>query len=297
MKILKETYQNSKPVGKLLFVFGLMILLMIISAFIGIVAAKIIYQIDFGGGLNIDVSNTTANTISALKLIQLIQSSMVFILLPLFIIYLEEEKISAPVPHKIQFQTALLSILALISLIPFINYLGYLNSKISFPQWVFDAEEKNKGITELFLSNNNWYQFIYSAIIVAIIPGIGEELLFRRVIQHYLQKWFSNHHAAIWLAAILFSALHMQFLGFFPRLFLGAFLGYLYYHSENIVLPILCHFANNFLALIAAFFIEEKRIYEKIENFGTSHNDLFFVLIGLVPSIVLFYQFYKKPAN
>ena len=54
----------------------------------------------------------------------------------------------------------------------------------------------------------------------------------------------------IWTAAILFSAFHLQFYGFFPRMLLGAYFGYLLYWSHSIWLPIFAHFINNAIAVI-----------------------------------------------
>ena len=65
-------------------------------------------------------------------------------------------------------------------------------------------------------------------LVIAVIPAIGEETLFRGVLQRNLTIWTKNPHVGIWLAAALFSAIHVQFLGFFPRMLLGALFGYLY---------------------------------------------------------------------
>ena len=87
---------------------------------------------------------------------------------------------------------------------------------------------------------------------VAMIPAIGEELLFRGVLQKQLIKGLGNAHVAIILTAVIFSAFHLQFLGFFSRALLGMLFGYLYYWSKNMWYPILTHFTNNGLALLLA---------------------------------------------
>ena len=63
-------------------------------------------------------------------------------------------------------------------------------------------------------------------------------------------KWTSNPHTIIWIAAILFSAFHLQFYGFLPRMILGAYFGYLLYWSKSIWIPVFAHFVNNAFAVI-----------------------------------------------
>jgi membrane protease YdiL (CAAX protease family) len=45
--------------------------------------------------------------------------------------------------------------------------------------------------------------------------------------------------------------MHLQFMTFLPRFFLGLILGYLFYLGKNIWYPVAAHFTNNFLALVA----------------------------------------------
>jgi len=87
--------------------------------------------------------------------------------------------------------------------------------------------------------------FLLNMLMVAVIPAVGEELLFRGVIQKLLQKLVNNAHLAIIITAILFSAMHFQFYGFLPRWIMGIILGYLFYWSGNIWYPIIAHFLNN----------------------------------------------------
>ena len=51
----------------------------------------------------------------------------------------------------------------------------------------------------------------------------------------------------------MFSAIHMQFYGFIPRMLLGALFGYALKWSGSLWLPILMHFTNNALAVIFSF--------------------------------------------
>ncbi len=117
---------------------------------------------------------------------------------------------------------------------PFINFTGEINGRMHFPPWLEDmeewmrtAEENAERLTRAFLEVKTTGGLLFNLLMVAVLPAIGEELLFRGVIQKQLSAWSGSHHWGIWLSAALFSALHMQFYGFLPRMLLGALFGYL----------------------------------------------------------------------
>ena len=89
---------------------------------------------------------------------------------------------------------------------------------------------------------------------MAILPAIGEELLFRGVFQRLLTEWTRNIHWGIILAALLFSFFHFEFYGFLPRFLLGVFFGYLFVWTSSIWVPILAHFTNNFIIVVYSFY-------------------------------------------
>ena len=134
------------------------------------------------------------------------------------------------------------------------------NSSIKLPesllgleQWAEGLEESMKVLTEYLTEFESTGYFIMAIIVIAIIPALGEELLFRGFLQNILKRIFKNDHVAIWVAAILFSAIHFQFYGFIPRMLLGALFGYLYVWTGNLLIPIIAHFLNNSLSLIALY--------------------------------------------
>jgi len=96
-------------------------------------------------------------------------------------------------------------------------------------------------------------EFLLNLLVIAVLPAIGEELLFRGIVQQQLQRALRRPAVAIWLTAIIFSAIHMQFAGFIPRLILGATLGYLFFWTKNLWMPILAHFATNAVQVIAQY--------------------------------------------
>ncbi len=150
-----------------------------------------------------------------------------------------------------------LAVLVVIIAQPFVSYLGYLNSNIHFPEylsnledWIKLKEENAMEMTKIFLDTSGWFLVILNVVIIAIIPAIGEELLFRGALQKLFTAITKNYHISIFITAFLFSAMHMQFFGFFPRFILGVIFGYLVVYGKSIWLSIAAHFTNNFTAFL-----------------------------------------------
>ena len=140
--------------------------------------------------------------------------------------------------------------------IPFINLLGYYNAQWHLPEflgfveeWMREAQSKNDLLMEVMLQMNATPDILINILMIVILPAVGEELIFRGIIQKQLGIWLQNPHVAILLTAVFFSAFHLQFLGFVPRLLLGMIFGYFYYYSKNLWTAIAAHFVNNGLAL------------------------------------------------
>ena len=102
------------------------------------------------------------------------------------------------------------------------------------------------------LTYDSAWQFPATLLTVALLPAVCEEFAFRGVIQPLVAKWTNNIHAAVWMAAFLFSAIHLQFHGFLPRMVLGAGLGYLVIYSNSLWPAIAAHFFNNAGAIFMA---------------------------------------------
>lgn len=102
----------------------------------------------------------------------------------------------------------------------------------------------------IMLSPSTGVQWLSTIIAVVIAPAVLEELFFRGAIQNLLIRLGGNHHSAIWVSAAAFSAMHMQFEGFLPRMFLGLIMGYLYHWSGSLTTSIIAHASNNALALV-----------------------------------------------
>ncbi len=164
-----------------------------------------------------------------------------------------------------------------------------------FEQWARAKEDSLAKLTEYLVKTETNTELILAFVVVAILPAIGEELLFRGVIQNIFKGFVKNNHVAIWATAIIFSAIHMQFFGFLPRVILGALFGYIYVISGNLWYPIAAHFVNNGFTILLVFMYQKGLIPVDIED--TESIPLEVVAPALILFIVvsyLFIQYFKK---
>lgn len=162
-----------------------------------------------------------------------------------------------------------LGVLLLICSAPLVQYTYFLNQQIPLPQSMLDQEEAAKQLLATIMTYESPVGLIINLFLIAILPGIGEEIVFRGILQKNFEWITKNHHVAIWIAAIIFSAIHFQFAGFIPRMILGAVLGYLFYYTQNLWVPIIAHIFNNGLQVLADYFYKEEMSSLDIENMET----------------------------
>lgn len=138
--------------------------------------------------------------------------------------------------------------------LPLVVYVSWVNLQIPLPEWAIADEAKNNALLGGILRMESPLEFAMAFLTVAVTPALGEELLLRGVFQRrILQPLLGNHHLAIWIAAVIFSAGHLEFAGFLPRLLLGAALGYAYYWTKSLWVPIVLHLLFNGLQVIQAY--------------------------------------------
>jgi len=186
---------------------------------------------------------------------------------------------------------------------PFNEWLILQNNQISFPSflsglenWMRQSEIQAAQVTNVFLEMENWNDYLINLLMIGVLAALGEELLMRGVLQPVFIKVFKNAHVGIWMAAFVFSFIHFQFFGFFARLFLGAILGYFFYYSKNLWVPIIAHFFNNAFA-VTYVFITKVPIYQSDGQIVPTHESSpWLVLISLAlvfAGLVGFWHMYK----
>ncbi len=203
--------------------------------------------------------------IGGFKVIQILSSIGTFILPPIALALTERKKVTEfYLFRQPKFLLVVLVLAIMILSMPFMEWTVIWNQKMVLPdflhkieQWMKEKEAIAMKMTIQLITVRSNFDFIVNLIMIAVIPAVGEELMFRGGVQRSLNRAFENPHVAIWLSAIIFSAIHVQFYGFVPRMLLGAGFGYLYYFSGSIWYAMLAHFINNAYAVCAAFYMQK----------------------------------------
>lgn len=270
----------------------------IVGPILGLALADGIYQ----GNLLEDVQNVNIGSgfIEAMFLMQGIVTFVGLIVFPLILITRLEHKSLKPFFPE---QPNTLMMLVVVAAIGFafpisISPLAEWNMNIKFPEfmsgfenWAIHEEERLAKLTEALTDFKSPGDLLIGILVIALLPAIGEELVFRGMLQRELWRSTLNVHLAIWISSAIFSAIHMQFYGFIPRLLLGALFGYLYYWSGNLLIPMFSHFFNNAFAVVMVYMNHMKITDINIEN-GEAAPPVY-VITGLIAAAGLLYFTWK----
>ena len=245
---LKGIYANKSSSSKV----GLLFLLIFVSVIVHTLVAVGLVMLFVENGMEIiqnqDLGDQTS--VNYLKLMQFFSGVGLFITPLLLYTYLTNFDFRFA---KISRQNAILVIAIMMLITPFVGILLEWNMMIPFPEWIMQFDVNSEAIITAFLQMDTIWDLFYTILVVAVVPAIGEELLFRGYLQQKNANWLGNPHTAILITAFLFSAIHFHFQGIIPRFLLGVLLGYLFYWSNSLWLPILAHFVNNAQAVIFSF--------------------------------------------
>jgi len=178
----------------------------------------------------------------------------------LFLVIRKDHPSHSLFPRKPHLIAYLMTAVLVVTFMGFNAFFIDWNANIEFPEafkafeeWARQYEDTLARATEFLTTFDSTGQFILGLLVIAVLPAIGEEIVFRGILQRKLADAGLNPHLAIWIAAILFSAIHFQFFGFVPRMLLGALFGYLYYWSDDIRIPMIAHFVNNGFLVTAVY--------------------------------------------
>ena len=232
----------------------LIALLIIFGAFIGVMTLM---------GALIALAPEWTNSIEGLLFMQGLQTIVLFGVTALVGVWFTEDYVN-PLRQMLlnkglSVQQSLIAFLFAVTALPIISMLADWNNGIELPSFLASVEEmmrqmeeQAKVLTERFLQTSSVGMMVANLFVMALLPAVCEEMMFRGWLQRVLGKSV-NYHAAIWVSAFVFSAIHFQFYGFIPRMLIGAALGYLYHYTGSLWASILAHFVNNAAAVVFAF--------------------------------------------
>jgi len=264
MNFVAPKREEINPFMQLLLLLAYAIAGSLLFGLVAIIIVVIIYGLGIVSNLDLLVAGDP-RYITGLKIIQIFSSIGTFIVPPIVLAFTERKKIENFYSFKKpQLILLLIVFVIIIASMPFMEWTVLVNQKMVLPdflkgleRWMKQKEDAILKLTIQLITARSNFDFIVNLIMIAVIPAIGEELMFRGGVQRSLNKAFNNPHVAIWLTAIIFSAIHMQFYGFIPRMLLGAGFGYLYYFSGSLWYAMLAHFINNAYAVCAAFYMQQ----------------------------------------
>ncbi|MCJ8211764.1 CPBP family intramembrane metalloprotease [Mucilaginibacter sp. RS28] len=217
---------------------------------------------------------STANDVRALWILQIVSTTIPLGIIPIFFAYVVVKEPRGYLKFS-RFNPILLFVVLLIMFmsLPVEEVLSNLNQRLTLPsalndveQWMKASEKQAERVTNIILKMNTPLDLVKVLLLVAATTAIVEELMFRGSLQTIFIRWSRNPHAGIWITAALFSAFHMEFFGFLPRLMLGVFFGYFVYWSGSIWPAIWGHFLNNGTAVVLTYLFQHKLIKDNPEE-------------------------------
>lgn len=281
--------------GQFLMLIGMVFLLGSVFSYLGAVVAKIIYGFDSVQDF-MQSNELQAAYPYAMLLMQTMGATGAFFIPALVLAYFSGQKPMAyySMNTGIALPLFLLSAIVIFFAQPFIQLTGELNELINIPDsltWLTEQDEAIQNEYEAMLDIKSLSGLLLMIFVVGVLPAIGEELIFRGGLQNILHRWTGNVHAGIWIAALLFSAVHLQVFYFLPRLILGAAFGYMFAWSRNLWYPIIAHFINNSMVIIIAYYVVRNGDTLKLDEAGNvSYPFAFIASIIFILSMILFHR-------
>ena len=299
----KGLFSGSSPFNQLIMLGFCMVTCFLLLMFAGILFAPLVLGVSFTEVFNGISKGEMEQNLNLMRYLQTLQGLGLFIIPAFFAAYLFSGKafgyfgLQRATSAKWFWATLLLMLAA----IPCINLMAALNEMIVFPKCLAgleqrfkDFEETAQQATKLFLHVDGIGGMFINIFMIAILPALGEELIFRGLLQKILAKWTGNIHIAIIVSGFLFSLMHLQFYGFLPRWLLGVMFGYMLVWSGTIWLPIFAHFVNNAVAVLFSYMINNGVIPEEVEEFGASFSEIPITIVTTAIAVWVLWKMYYR---
>ncbi len=301
------THQNqpSAPIQLLAFIgvaLGVVLLgyLIGMGVIIGLYGLDMIMQI-----ARLDLSNP--NTVNALWILQVISTTIPLFIAPVFFANVIVKEPKDYLRTTTQFPWGLLVLTLFIMFVssPLIEWLSNINHRmvLSGPlkgvyDWMREKEDTAQRMTAVLLEMKTIGSMVKNVLLVGLLTAIAEEFMFRGVIQTIFTRWTKNVHWAIWITAALFSAFHMEFFGFLPRMMLGVLFGYMVVWSGSIWPAVWGHFINNGTAVVVTYLFQHKKISVNPDDQHMFNYSSYLFSLIIVLFLLLMYRYIatgKKP--
>ncbi|MBR1552293.1 MAG: CPBP family intramembrane metalloprotease [Muribaculaceae bacterium] len=219
-------------------------------------------------------SKMTRGTLLAMTMMQ---NVLVFIIPAMLVV-----RQSCPKPWHVMgldvapdWRALLLVAVAYVVSIPVLNYTVHLNEAMHLPsslswleQMMRASEDAAQAVTRQLLENSTLPAMLLAVFAVGVMAGVGEEFFFRGAMLGMWRQNGAREHLSVWVVAIVFSAIHLQFYGFVPRMLIGVWLGYLFVWTRSLWVPIAAHALNNSMVVIFSWLTDTHRMTLDIDHVG-----------------------------
>lgn len=292
------------PLRQLLILIALVFGCLIIGGVLSIALIILIYGKDVLAGAMAISTSSSPQVLDAFKILLGLGNTLACFFAPAvifgyWVVSEPEDYLKIDKRHISWILLALVVLIVPLSF-PGMELLSNFNQKMVLPEfmhsiekWMRDSENEAARSVGIVLQMKTLGSFFSSLLIVGLLPALSEEFFFRGAMQTVFERWTKNPHAAIWITAVIFSAVHFEFYGFLPRMMLGAFFGYLVFWSGSIWTSVLAHFILNGSQVLLVYLYQNK-----MTNINPDEPHLFSTTIYITSLVIFIFMLwlYKRIA-
>lgn len=214
---------------------------------------------------------TDPDTLWSLKIVGLLSNAFTFLIPPLFFFlfaviknptgYLRMEWFPS---GKMVFYAILLSIFAYLPLAALVDLIDRILPDGDSVTPIQKAMIKMHSLGDLALT----------ILLVGVMAALGEEMMFRGILQRLLMGITPPPTRAILITAAIFSIIHLNPQGALPIFLMGALFGYVYHLTQNLWVTIIMHFLHNTSQVLMLYFV----LGNETTKYETSNPVMLYVL-------------------
>jgi membrane protease YdiL (CAAX protease family) len=286
--------------------FVLLIGLLIATLFAGTIIGAGIVMARYGSDTFMAIAQSkiaTPDTVNALWLLQFFSTTLPILVTPIIFSYLIVKEPDDYLKHHYHFPLVLILIVfaTMLMVSPVMEFLGNLNQHMVLPKglkglenWMKQSEKDAETISAAMMHMPTFGKMIFDLLFIGLLTAIVEEILFRGCMQTIFVRWTKNVHVAIWITAILFSAFHLEFYGFLPRLLLGVLFGYFVAWSGSIWPAIIGHFVNNGTVVVLEYLYQNKMVHFNPDSSQVFTTGGYWISFAVTSILLLIFWYISK---
>ncbi|MFI5253520.1 MAG: CPBP family intramembrane glutamic endopeptidase [Bacteroidota bacterium] len=186
-----------------------------------------------------------------------------------------------------------LAIIGIFSLQQVLQVFMVVQDKIPLPHALEKFIEPLKKMIEemyqMLVNSTTVPELLLVLFIVAFIPAIAEEFLFRGLVQGCFERAFGSWKG-VFVTGVIFGAYHLNPFSFIPLAALGIYLGFLAMQAGSIWVSIIAHFFNNAVACLAVYYhLDEDAI---VTGSPTSMSTVELLLTAVISGVIFIVSTY-----